>query len=62
MKNIDGILSFQVALIFVDLKVRQHISQATTDPALGSTKNDLDTAGATLLLKRNFTYHIVMGG
>lgn len=36
MKNIDGILSYQVALIFVDLKVRQFIPQATTDSELGS--------------------------
>lgn len=38
MENIDGILSFEVALIFVNLKVRQLISQDTTDPTLGSVE------------------------
>ena len=48
MENIDGILSYQVALIFVDLKVRQLIPQATTDSELDSVWNDLDTAHVSL--------------
>lgn len=59
--NIDGILSYQVTLIFVDLKVRQLISQAATDPALGSVKNDPEAACVALLFKRSFNCHIVRG-
>lgn len=59
MESVDRIFPYQVTLIFTDLKVRQLISQAATDPALGSVKNDLEAACVALLFKRSFNCHIV---